>query len=93
MSYIKTGDIENKISSRSLNNGTVREGWNDGRLKVIRKDLRGLEFWDLVQRRGVDVNTPKIGSRDGEKCSGGIWGFYAELRRESFGGNLNLAIF
>jgi hypothetical protein len=26
MSYIKTGDVENKISAGSLNNGTVRIG-------------------------------------------------------------------
>jgi hypothetical protein len=26
MSYIKTGDIENKISGESLNNGTTRSG-------------------------------------------------------------------
>jgi hypothetical protein len=45
------------------------------------------EFWELefegsVQRRGARVNTPKIGSRDGRNCLGGIMGFYADLRRE-----------
>jgi hypothetical protein len=54
---------------------------------VIRKDLRGLEFWDLVQRRGGGVSTPEIGSRDGEYCLGEILGFCAELRRELIWGN------
>jgi hypothetical protein len=44
-------------------------------------------FWGQVQRRGTHVNTPKIGSRDGEKCFGGIQRFYAELRREFIWGN------
>jgi hypothetical protein len=51
------------------------------------------EFWDFgflgeLQRRGVHVSTPEIGSRGEEKCSGGTWGFHAELRRESCWGNL-----
>jgi hypothetical protein len=46
-----------------------------------------------VQRRGVHVNIPKIGSRVGIKCFGGISGFYAELRRECFWRNWNLVIF
>jgi hypothetical protein len=54
-------------------------GWNDGRLNGTGKDLRGLEFWDLVQRRGAHVSTPKIGSRAGENCLGEILGFYADL--------------
>jgi hypothetical protein len=36
------------------------------------KDFWVLEVWGQVQRRGVHVNTPEIGSRGGEKCSGGI---------------------
>jgi hypothetical protein len=29
-------------------------------------------FWRNFWRRGTHVNTPKIGSRGAEKCSGGI---------------------
>jgi hypothetical protein len=50
-------------------------------------------FWDPVQRRGVHVNTPKIGSRVGVFCFGGILEFCAELRREFKWGNLNLMVF
>jgi hypothetical protein len=50
-------------------------------------------FEGQVQRRGVHVNTPKIGSRVGGNCFGGILGFYAVLRRESFRGNLNWGFF
>jgi hypothetical protein len=32
----------------------------------------GFGFLEELQRRGVHVNTLKIGSRDGEKCFGGI---------------------
>jgi hypothetical protein len=39
------------------------------------------------------VRTPKIGSRGEEICFGGILGFYADLRRESFGRNLKLGFF
>jgi hypothetical protein len=39
------------------------------------------------------VNTPKIGSRDGGICFGGILGFHAELRRECFWRNLKLGFF
>jgi hypothetical protein len=58
----------------------------------------GREFWPWifgrrVQRRGVHVNTLKIGSRVGELCFGGIYRFYAELRRETFGGNFKLDFF
>jgi hypothetical protein len=52
------------------------------------KVLRLRNFWGQVQRRGVHVNTPEIGSRVGVFCSGGIWGFYAVLRREYCWGNL-----
>jgi hypothetical protein len=47
----------------------------------------------VVQRRGVHVNTPKRGSRDGVFCFGGIWGVYAELRRDFNWGNLKLGFF
>jgi hypothetical protein len=39
-------------------------------------------FGGTVQRRGVHVNTPEIGSREGVFCFGGILGSHAELRRE-----------
>jgi hypothetical protein len=53
-------------------------GWFAG---IERKFWVGI-FLGVVQRRGGRVNTPEIGSRDGEICFGGIMGFYAELRRE-----------
>jgi hypothetical protein len=53
----------------------------------------GLEIWDPVQRRGTHVNTPKIGSRVGVYCSGGILRFCAELRRKTFWGNFKLDLF
>jgi hypothetical protein len=43
------------------------------------KFLRFLVFEEEFQRRGVHVNVPEIGSRDGETCFGGIFRFYAEL--------------
>jgi hypothetical protein len=46
-----------------------------------------------VQRRGADVSTLKIGSRDGQTCFGGIQRFYAELRRECCWRNLNWGFF
>jgi hypothetical protein len=46
-----------------------------------------------VQRRGADVSTLEIGSRDGQTCFGGIQRFYAELRRECGWGNLILVFF
>jgi hypothetical protein len=45
-----------------------------------------LDFGGTVQRRGVHVKTPEIGSRDAQKCFWGNLGFYAELRRELFWG-------
>jgi hypothetical protein len=57
------------------------------------KEFWEFGFWGKVQRRGVHVNTPKRGSRGEEICFGGIWGFYAELRREFNRGNLNLDFF
>jgi hypothetical protein len=47
----------------------------------------------VVQRRGVHVNTPKRGSRDGVFSFGGIWGVYADLRRDFNLGNLKLGFF
>jgi hypothetical protein len=72
MSYIKTGDVENKISPESLNN------WDDEnwlKLGVLDESWIGFEnlrIWGQVQRRGGRVNIPKIGSRDGGFCFGGI---------------------
>jgi hypothetical protein len=64
-----------------------------GQLKGTWKDFGRLGILGPGQRRGVHVKVPKIGSRAGLCCFGGISGFYAELRRELFGGNLNLTIF
>jgi hypothetical protein len=50
-------------------------------------------FGAQVQRRGTGVNTPKIGSRVGVKCFGGIQRFCAELRRELSWGNWDLSFF
>jgi hypothetical protein len=50
-------------------------------------------FGTQVQRRGVHVNIPKIGSRVGAFCFGENLGFCAELRRELRGGNWNLGTF
>jgi hypothetical protein len=55
--------------------------------------LRNWIFWGNRQRRGVDVNVPEIGSRDGVFVFGGILGFYAILRREWVWGNFNLEFF
>jgi hypothetical protein len=52
-----------------------------------------LGFFEAGQRRGAHVNVPKIGSRDGHLCFGGIQRFYAELRREIKRGNFNLVFF
>jgi hypothetical protein len=46
-----------------------------------------------VQRRGVRVNTPEIGSRDGEFSFGGILDIYAELRRDLNWRNLKVGFF
>jgi hypothetical protein len=47
MSYIKTGDIENKISLGSLNNGTVR---NWGNLRVLAEVGTGILGWKFGMR-------------------------------------------
>jgi hypothetical protein len=46
-----------------------------------------------VQRRGTHVNTPKIGSRVGVYCFGGILRIYAVLRRDLNWRNLILVFF
>jgi hypothetical protein len=64
-------------------------GQTEGTWKLFGK----LVFWGNRQRRGTDVSVPKIGSRDGLLCFGGIQRFYAELRRELRWGNFDLVIF
>jgi hypothetical protein len=51
--------------------GTVRNWGNLGFWPRMDR-IFGLEFWDVVQRRGTHVNTPELGSRDGEIVFGGI---------------------
>jgi hypothetical protein len=53
----------------------------------------GFGFLKGVQRRGVHVSPPKIGSRDGQMCFGGILRIHADLRRELDWGNLNWDFF
>jgi hypothetical protein len=50
-------------------------------------------LFEAGQRRGVHVSVPEIGSRDGLFCFGGIWGVYADLRRELNWRNLKLGFF
>jgi hypothetical protein len=57
------------------------------------KDFWVFGFWAGLQRRGAHVKTPKIGSRGAIFCFGGILGFYADLRREYYGGNLKSGFF
>jgi hypothetical protein len=64
-----------------------------GELKQNWELFWGWLFWRKFQRRGVDVNTLKRGSRAGEFSFGGISGFCAELRRELFWRNLNSVFF
>jgi hypothetical protein len=52
-----------------------------------------LGFFGVRQRRGTHVSVPKIGSRVGVFCFGGILGFHADLRREFIWGNLSLVFF
>jgi hypothetical protein len=58
----------------------------DGLWKV----LDDWDFWRNFWRRGVDVNTPKIGSRGEGKCLGEFLEIYAVLRRECFWRNSDL---
>jgi hypothetical protein len=48
---------------------------------------------ELIQRRGVHVNTPEKGSRGDAFCFGGIYEIHADLRREFKWGNLIWGIF
>jgi hypothetical protein len=66
--------VTDKIRSgrQSLNNGTTRMGWIDGQMGWIGNFFGICFLKGVVQRRGVHVNTLKIGSRDGGKCFGGI---------------------
>jgi hypothetical protein len=52
-----------------------------------------LGIFGAGQRRGADVSVPKIGSRDGVLCFGGILRTHADLRREIVWGNFNLLFF
>jgi hypothetical protein len=58
----------------------LRIGSTEGVWKVF----WGLSFFGVGQRRGADVSVPKIGSRGALFCFGGIWGVYADLRREFY---------
>jgi hypothetical protein len=66
----------------------VKNGLNRGQLREFGKVFGELGFGGEVQRRGVHVNTPKIGSRVGQMCFGGILEIHAVLRRDLFWGNL-----
>jgi hypothetical protein len=87
MSYNKRVTVENKIRAWSLNNWDDEKGLKIGGLAGVWKVFEDLEVLGEFQRRGVHVSIPKIGSRDGLKCFGGILGFCAELRREWGWGN------
>jgi hypothetical protein len=60
---------------------------------VIWKDFEKFGIFGVGQRRGAHVSVPKIGSRAGLLCFGGIWRFHAELRRDFFWRNLKLDFF
>jgi hypothetical protein len=70
----------------------VKDGWILGQTEGTWKLFGKLVFWGNRQRRGTHVSVPKIGSRDGVLCFGGIQRFYAELRRELGWGNFDLVI-
>jgi hypothetical protein len=55
--------------------------------------LTDWNFLGVVQRRGADVSVPKIGSRGEVFVFGGIYGFYAVLRRDLIWGNWELGFF
>jgi hypothetical protein len=71
----------------------MREGWICGQLRDFGKFLRNWCFFGVRQRRGTHVSVPKIGSRGGVLCFGGILGFHADLRRELNRRNLDLVFF
>jgi hypothetical protein len=62
-------------------------------LRGFGKFLGNWNFFGVGQRRGADVSVLKIGSRGELLCFGGILGFYADLRRELWWGNLDLMVF
>jgi hypothetical protein len=64
-----------------------------GQMELDRKVLGIWKFLGGGQRRGAHVSVPKIGSRGAHLCFGGILGSYADLRRESVWGNLDLMVF
>jgi hypothetical protein len=85
--------VENKISPSvpllrddeiGLKRWSIRLDW---------KDFERFGIWGKVRTRGTHVNVPKIGSRVGVLCFGGILGICAELRRELVWGNFNLDFF
>jgi hypothetical protein len=96
--YIKRWVILKRVTDkiRSGRSPLIRDGENgliigstEGTWKVFEK----FGIFGAGQRRGAHVSVPKIGSRAALLCFGGILGFYAVLRREYFGGNLNLEFF
>jgi hypothetical protein len=62
-------------------------------LARIRIEFGVWVFWRNLWRRGVHVNTPKLGSRGEGKCLGEFYGVYADLRREFVWGNFKLEFF
>jgi hypothetical protein len=72
-------DYENELKLWS-----IEENW---------KIFKRLGFFGAGQRRGTHVSVPKIGSRVGKFCFGGILGIHAVSRRELIRGNLNLLFF
>jgi hypothetical protein len=62
-------------------------------IERVLDDFWRFGFLGRVQRRGVHVNTLKIGSRGEENLFGGILDFYADLRRELFRRNLKMVFF
>jgi hypothetical protein len=67
----------------------LETGSNERNLETFRR----FGFFGAGQRRGAHVSVPKIGSRDGVLCFGGILGTHADLRREIVWGNFNLLFF
>jgi hypothetical protein len=72
MSYIKRVTIKIRSASSPLIIGTVRKWGICGHLVGVGLIFWGRIFGSRVQRRGVNVNIPKNGSRAGEFCFGGI---------------------
>jgi hypothetical protein len=59
---------------RSARGPLIRDYEKRGNYGLVGRDwteFLGLDFGGTVQRRGVHVNPPEIGSRDGGKCFGG----------------------